>query len=103
VFILVRNPRAAEQRDTPSTKPARDYPTPKRSITPIRPEEVAHFHGAQLHGANLRKADLGGAYLEEASGLTQGQLEQAFGNEHTRASQTTFGAPRAGVGVQMNN
>jgi hypothetical protein len=40
VFILVRNPRAAE-RDTPSTKPARDYPTPKRSITPISPEVVA--------------------------------------------------------------
>jgi hypothetical protein len=41
VFILVRNPRAAEQRDTPSTKPARDYPAPKRSIIPISPEVVA--------------------------------------------------------------
>ena len=41
VFILVRNPRAAEQRDTPSTKPARDYPAPKRSIAPISPEVVA--------------------------------------------------------------
>jgi hypothetical protein len=28
VFILIRNPRAAE-RYTPSTKPARDYPTPE--------------------------------------------------------------------------
>ena len=39
-LLLARNPRAAE-RDTPSTKPARDYPTPKRSITPIRLEVVA--------------------------------------------------------------
>jgi hypothetical protein len=41
MLLLARNPRAAEQRDTPSTKPARDYPTPKRSITPISPEVVA--------------------------------------------------------------
>ena len=40
MLLLARNPRAAE-RDTPSTKPARDYPTPKRSITPIRLEVVA--------------------------------------------------------------
>jgi hypothetical protein len=40
MLLLARNPRAAE-RDTPSTKPARDYPTPKRSITPISPEVVA--------------------------------------------------------------
>jgi hypothetical protein len=40
MLLLARNPRAAEQ-DTPSTKPARDYPTPKRSITPISPEVVA--------------------------------------------------------------
>ena len=40
VLLLARNPRAAE-RDTPSTKPARDYPTPKRPITPISPEVVA--------------------------------------------------------------
>ena len=39
-LLLARNPRAAE-RDAPSTKPARDYPTPKRSITPISPEVVA--------------------------------------------------------------
>ena len=54
--------------------------------------QVAHFHGAQLHGANLRKADLGGANLEEASGLTQGPLEQTFGNEHTRLPVLLFGA-----------
>jgi hypothetical protein len=41
MLLLARNPRAAEQRDTPSTKPARDYPTLKLSITPIRLEEVA--------------------------------------------------------------
>jgi hypothetical protein len=40
MLLLARNPRAAE-RHTPSTKPARDYPAPKRSIIPIRPEEVA--------------------------------------------------------------
>ncbi len=40
MLLFARNPRAAE-RDTPSTKPARDYPTPKRSITPISPEVVA--------------------------------------------------------------
>jgi hypothetical protein len=40
MFLLARNPRAAE-RHTPSTKPARDYPAPKRSIIPIRREEVA--------------------------------------------------------------
>jgi hypothetical protein len=39
-LLLARNPRAAE-RDTPSTKPARDYPTPKRLITPISLEVVA--------------------------------------------------------------
>jgi hypothetical protein len=39
-LLLARNPRAAE-RDTPSTKPARDYATPKRSITPISLEVVA--------------------------------------------------------------
>src|SRR5215213_9439903 len=31
-LLLARNPRAAEQRDTSSTRSARDYPTPKRSI-----------------------------------------------------------------------
>ena len=41
MLLLARNPRAAEQRDMPSTKPARDYPTPKRAITPISPEVVA--------------------------------------------------------------
>src|SRR5918995_6649734 len=40
MLLLARNPRAAE-RDTLSTKPARDYPTLKRSITPISPEVVA--------------------------------------------------------------
>jgi hypothetical protein len=40
-LLLARNPRATEQRDAPSTKPAHDYPTPKRSITPISPEVVA--------------------------------------------------------------
>ena len=40
MLLLARNPRAVE-RDTPSTKPARDYPTPKQSITPIRLEVVA--------------------------------------------------------------
>ena len=40
MLLLARNPRAAE-RDTPSTKPARDYPAPKRSIIPISPEMVA--------------------------------------------------------------
>ena len=40
MLLLARKPRAAE-RDTPSTKPARDYPTPKRSIAPIKPQEVA--------------------------------------------------------------
>jgi hypothetical protein len=40
MLLLARNPRAAE-RVTPSTKPARYYPTPKRSITPISPEVVA--------------------------------------------------------------
>src|SRR5215218_8234179 len=40
-LLLACNPRAAEGRDTPSPKPARDHPTPKRSIIPIRPEEVA--------------------------------------------------------------
>ncbi len=40
MLLRARNPRAAE-RDAPSTKPARDYPTPKRSITPINPEMVA--------------------------------------------------------------
>jgi hypothetical protein len=39
-LLLARNPRAAE-RDMPSTKPASDYPAPKRSIIPIRPEVVA--------------------------------------------------------------
>jgi hypothetical protein len=41
MLLLARNPTAAEQRDTPSTKPAYDYPTLKRSITPIRPEVIA--------------------------------------------------------------
>jgi hypothetical protein len=41
MLLLARNPRVAEQRDTPSTKPARDYPAPKRSIIPISPEVVA--------------------------------------------------------------
>jgi hypothetical protein len=40
MLLLACNPRAAE-RDTPSTKPARDYPTPKRSIIPISPQMVA--------------------------------------------------------------
>ena len=40
MLLLARNPRDAE-RDTPSTKPARDYPAPKRSIIPIIPEVVA--------------------------------------------------------------
>src|SRR5215208_8501626 len=40
MLLFARNPRAAE-RDTPSTKPARDYPTPTRSIAPIKPQEVA--------------------------------------------------------------
>jgi hypothetical protein len=40
MLLLARNPRVAE-RDTPSTKPALDYPTPKRSITPITSEVVA--------------------------------------------------------------
>ena len=40
MLLLARNPRAAEQLDTPSTKPARD-PAPKRSIIPISPEVVA--------------------------------------------------------------
>ncbi len=40
MLLLARNPRAAD-RDTPSTEPARDYPTLKRSITPISPEVVA--------------------------------------------------------------
>jgi hypothetical protein len=40
MLLLACNPRAAD-RDTPSTKPAREYPTPKRSITPISPEVVA--------------------------------------------------------------
>src|SRR5215208_5555783 len=40
MLLLARNPRAAE-RDTPSPKPARDYPAPKRSIIPISPEVVA--------------------------------------------------------------
>ncbi len=39
-LLLARNPRAAE-RDTSSTKPARDYPALKRSIIPISPEVVA--------------------------------------------------------------
>ena len=33
MLLLARNPRVPE-RDTPSTKPARDYPAPKRSIIP---------------------------------------------------------------------
>lgn len=44
----------------------------------------ANLVGAHLEEADLEGADLGGAHLEEVSGLTQGQLEQAFGNEHTR-------------------
>jgi hypothetical protein len=40
MLLFARNPRAAE-RDTPSTRPARDYPTPKRSITPMTSEVVA--------------------------------------------------------------
>jgi hypothetical protein len=40
MLLLARNPRAAE-RDAPSTKPARDYPTPKWSISPISPQVVA--------------------------------------------------------------
>ena len=40
MLLLARNPRAAE-RDTPSTKSARDYLAPKRSITPISPEVAA--------------------------------------------------------------
>jgi hypothetical protein len=40
MLLLARNPRAAE-RDTLSTKPARAYPAPKRSIIPISPEVVA--------------------------------------------------------------
>src|SRR5215208_1760068 len=39
MLLLACNPRAAE-RDTPSTKPARDYPTPTRPIAPISPEVV---------------------------------------------------------------
>ena len=40
MLLLARHPRDAE-RDTPSTKPTRDYSAPKRSIIPIRPEVVA--------------------------------------------------------------
>jgi hypothetical protein len=49
MLLLARNLRAAEQRDTPSTKPARDYPTPKRSITPISPEVVVINRLDQAH------------------------------------------------------
>ena len=48
MLLLACNPRAAE-RDTPSTKPARDYPTPKRSIIPISPKEVAINRLDQVH------------------------------------------------------
>src|SRR5215208_1584904 len=34
MLLLARNPRAAEQRDTPSTKPARDYPAPETADRP---------------------------------------------------------------------
>jgi hypothetical protein len=40
MLLLVRNPRAAE-RDTPSTKPARDYPAPEAVDRPDHPEVVA--------------------------------------------------------------
>lgn len=40
--------------------------------------------GAMVEGANLNEAKLGGADLRKALGLTQDQLDQAYGNEDTQ-------------------
>ena len=48
MLLLALSPRAAE-RDTPSTKPARNFPTPTRPIAPIRPEMVAINRLDQAH------------------------------------------------------
>lgn len=47
------------------------------------------FHGTQFFGANLQDAsfadaDLSGAFMSNAVGLKQAQLDKACGNEHTR-------------------
>jgi type II secretory pathway pseudopilin PulG len=49
----------------------------------------AHLEGANLSEAHLERANLRGAhfeeaYLHEAQGLTQAQLDQAFGDEKTK-------------------
>jgi uncharacterized protein YjbI with pentapeptide repeats len=44
----------------------------------------ARLGGANLGGADLSYADLGGADLKEAKHLTQEQLEETTGDEHTR-------------------
>lgn len=43
----------------------------------------AYLDGANLSGATLSGANLSGASLDRASGLTQGQLNQACGDETT--------------------
>jgi hypothetical protein len=57
MLLLVRNPRAAE-RDTPSTKPARDYPAPDTADQPRGGSDKPLRSGSKIdrsptdHGAN---------------------------------------------------
>lgn len=45
--------------------------------------DSANLSEAQLEGASLYEAHLEGAWLQSATGLTQGQLDQTFGDEDT--------------------
>ena len=50
---------------------------------------LAHLKGTDLHGAHLEHADLRGAHLEDADlsraiGLSQAQIDQAFGDAATK-------------------
>ncbi len=51
------------------------------AVSPGADLQEADLEDANLEDANLSGADLYGAILSGAKGLTQGQLEQAFGDE----------------------
>jgi len=45
--------------------------------------QEAHLKGADFSNANLKEADLSKSRCSEAIGLTQGQLDDAFGDDDT--------------------
>jgi hypothetical protein len=54
----------------------------------------AYLLGAHLESANLRGADLSGADLRVAKGLTQDQLDDAFGDDETQLDRPLTIKPR---------